>query len=137
MKKGDIIRFLNKSGLPIGRFYMIDKIVGKAIWVTNNIILKPFKLSVYQNIKVYTKCVALVSESDFTDLDKLHCVTYYHSTSKQWDKIFDKQPEIIEFRVLGKKKRIFYKTDGIYRRIIDGKPCIRVYFEQRLFRPLI
>ena len=136
MKKGDIVRIINKSGLPIGRFYIVHKVVGRVVYVKNSIYLTPFRLSIFQNVHVYTKCIALVSHADFEDLNKSYCNTYYHVVSKQWDKIYDKQPDIIEFMCVGVQQHIFYKTDTIHRKIIKGQPCIRVYFQQRIFRSI-
>ena len=136
MKTGDIIRVVSKSGLPMGRYYTVSKIIGKRVYVTNNISLKPFLLSSQSAVRVYSKMCIQVSASDYKKLSKLYTNTYYHEVSPQYDKLYDLQPEIIEFFCPGIKSHIFLKTDGIYRRHIDGKACIRMYFNERLFRPL-
>ena len=136
MKIGDIIRIVNKSGLPIGRWYTVHKKVGKNVYVTNNILVKPFRLSQNTSVKIYSKMYIQVSANDFKKLDKHYTSTYYHPVTKKYDELYDKQPEIIEFGCAGNKKRIFLRVDGIYRRRIEGEMCIRIYFTERIFRPL-
>jgi len=136
MKPGDIVRIINSSGLPIGRWYMIKTIVGKNVYVTNNLLIKPFRLSSNTTIKVYSKMVVQVSAKDYKKLDKHYTNTFYHPISPVYDKLCDKQPEIIEFWCIGMKQRIYLRTDGIYRRVIDGEKCVRMYFVERIFRPL-
>jgi len=78
MKSGDIVRIINSSGLPIGRWYMIKRIVGKNVYVTNNVLIKPFRLSSNTTIKVYSKMVVQVSAKDYKKLDKHYTNTFYH-----------------------------------------------------------
>ena len=136
MKKGDIVRLISKSGLAMGRYYIVSKTVGKRLYVTNSIAIKPFMLPSQSNVKVYSKMRIQVSAADYKKLNKPYTSTYYHEVSPQYDKLYDAQPEIIEFYCTGIQRRIFWKTDVIHRKVIDGKPCIRIYFSERLFRPL-
>lgn len=136
MKKGDIIRVVNKSGLAIGRWYQIHSIKNKSVYVVNNITIKPFRLSQTTVIKVYTKMAVQVSADDYNKLDKHYTSTYYHPISPRYEQLYDKQPEIIEFYCPGKKRRIYLRVDVICRRYINFKPCIRMYFVERIFKPL-
>lgn len=132
MKEGDIIRRLNSSGLPIGRYYMVKKVTSKSVYISNNITGK-FKLTQPNRIKVYKKYVVQVSKEDYDFLKERYVITYHHPVSTAWDKIYDEQPEIIEFWCVGEIKRLYVKTEDIYRRIINGVPSIRIFFCERLF----
>jgi len=134
MKTGDIIRVV-RQGIPIGRYYIVTKLLkGGIIYVRDHIVRKPFRLTAYTPTRTYTKCAVVISREDYDKLNSPIVFKYHHKVSKAWDKIYDEQPDIIEFICRGVKEHIFLETDGIYRKIIDGEPSIRIYFNRRIFQ---
>lgn len=134
MKAGDIIKVV-RQGIPIGRYYIVTKLLkGGIIYVRDHITRKPFRLAKWTTIRIYKKYAIIISREDYDKLDSPIVFKYHHKVSKAWDKIYDEQPDIIEFICRGAKEHIFLETDGIYRKIIDGEPSIRVYFNRRIFQ---
>lgn len=131
MKVGTIIRRLTKSGCPIGQYMIVTKIKNKRIYVRYFGNKNSFPLMMKENYREYSKGVARVSYWDHTAI-KYSEVFYTHEVSKQWEKLYNDKPQIIQFSAIGAKP-IFFVVDFWYECIRKGKPCIRVYFKNQIY----
>lgn len=131
MKKGQIIRKLTKSGCPIGQYMIVTKIKNKRTYVRYFGNKNSFPLQPTANFTEYNKGVARVSFRDYCAI-KCAGTFYSHAVGKQWDKLYEEKPQIIQLSAIGEKPLLFV-VDFWCKRLIKGVPCVRVYFKNQLY----
>lgn len=131
MKIGQIIRRLTKSGCPIGQPMIVVKIKNKRTYVRYFGNKNAFPLQPTANFIVFSKGVARISYKDYHAV-KDAGVFYSHAVGKQWDKLYEEKPQIIQLTAIGEKPLLFV-VDFWCKRLIKGVPCIRVYFKHQLY----
>lgn len=131
MKIGQIIRRLTKSGCPIGQHMIVVKIKNKRTYVRYFGNKNSFPLMPKEDFREYTKGVAKISYRDYSAV-KNSGIFYTHEVSKQWDKLYEEKPEIIQFSTVGEKPLLFV-VDFWCKRLVKGLPCVRVYLKHQLY----
>lgn len=133
MKVGDIIRTITTYGYPVGQFMRVTKIKGNVAYVEGAVSRRNFPVLCAMK-KIYTKQILSISKDDYIRLSVAFIGTYYHACNIQFDKLADNPPEIVEFYHKGIDTHLFFRVDYVARKIIKGKPAVRIYFVERLFK---
>lgn len=133
VKVGDIIRRCTHFNYPIGQYLLVEKIRKQHI-IVRGTSTNAFPLLKNVNIKVYKKLTLKISKEDLLRLSVPYLGTFYYEANKSFSKAADEQPEVVTFWAPHTSKKITFRLDYAERKIIHGKPCIRFYFIERLFR---